>query len=328
MFAWDGANQDNFDIYVKLIGSESQARLTTHPDRDSSPVWSPDGRWIAFLRLVSPDRALLLLIPPIGGREKLLGEIRDPSLAAWRHRSLAWSPDSRWVVAPSGGFPGLALQAFSLESGEKHQLTISPESQFSDRTPAFSPDGKTLVFARFSSSEVSELYLLSLSKDLTPAGEPVQLTFESRRTFAPAWSADGSQIVFVSGRQHHPNLYRLSFPGLTRMELLPIGSRGAYLNDPALSSRGDLAYSERISDVNIWGFELSAPEKRASPPAPLIPSTFLDHECRFLAGRQEDRLCLLSFWRRGDLGLRRRRVKPFPAHLIRWTRLLASPLVS
>lgn len=282
MFSSDGVSQDNFDIYVKLIGSESQARLTTHPDRDSSPVWSPDGRWIAFLRQVGPERALLLLIPPIvGSREKPLGEIRDPSLAAWRHRSLAWSPDSQWVIAPSGGFPGLGLQAFSLESREKHQLTISPESQVSDRTPAFSPDGKTLVFARFSSSEVSELYRLSLSRDLTPTGEPVRLTFENRRSFAPAWSFDGSRIVFVSGHQHHPNLYRLSFPGLARMELLPIGSRGAYLYDPTLSSRGDLAYSERISDVNIWELELSGPEKRASAPAPLIGSTFLDHMPQF-----------------------------------------------
>jgi eukaryotic-like serine/threonine-protein kinase len=281
VFSWDGVSQDNFDIYIKLMRSESQVRLTKDPNKDVSPVWSPDGRWIAFLRQVTPERALLLLIPPIGGREKQLGEIRDPSLDGWRHRSLAWSPDSQWVVAPSGSFPGLGLHAFSLESGKTHRLTTSSESQFSDRTPAFSPDGKTLVFARFSSSEISELYLLSLSRDLTPTGELVRLTFESRRTFAPAWSFDGSQIVFVSGHQHHPSLYRLSFPGLTRMELLPIGSRGAYLYDPALSSRGDLAYSERISDVNIWGFELSGSEKKAGAPTPLSSSTFLDHMPQF-----------------------------------------------
>ena len=88
MFSWDGVSQDNLDIYVKLIASESQVRLTTDPNEDFSPVWSPDGRWIAFLRRESPERALLLLIPPIGGREKQLGEIRSPSsmfgrLAVW-----------------------------------------------------------------------------------------------------------------------------------------------------------------------------------------------------------------------------------------------------
>ena len=65
-------------IYVKLIARRISSRLTNHPDKDVSPVWSPDGRWIAFSRQVSPGRALLLLISPIGGREKQLGEIRIP----------------------------------------------------------------------------------------------------------------------------------------------------------------------------------------------------------------------------------------------------------
>jgi len=286
VFSWDGVNQDNLDIYVKLIASESQVRLTNHPDKDASPVWSPDGRWIAFLRQVSPERALLLLIPPIGGREKQLGEIRGPSLYDLQNwpRNLAWSPDSQWVVAPSGGFPGepLGLHAFPLVSSERHRLTTSSGSEYGDRTPALSPDGKTLIFARFTATNlISELYLLSLSKDLTPIGEPVRLTFENRSTYAPTWSFDGSQIVFVSGGQHHPNLYRLSLPGAPRPELLPIGSRGAYLVDPAFSPRGDLAYSELIFDVNIWGFDLSGPGKRAGAPAPLISSTFLDHMPQF-----------------------------------------------
>src|SRR4030095_11343040 len=80
VFSWDGANQDNLDIYVKLIARESQTRLTTHPNEDFSPVWSPDGRWIAFLRRESIERISLLLIPPLGGRERQLGEIRGSSL--------------------------------------------------------------------------------------------------------------------------------------------------------------------------------------------------------------------------------------------------------
>jgi eukaryotic-like serine/threonine-protein kinase len=49
-FAWNGERQDNFDIYVKLIGAGGNLRLTTHPADDYSPAWSPDGRSIAFLR--------------------------------------------------------------------------------------------------------------------------------------------------------------------------------------------------------------------------------------------------------------------------------------
>ena len=49
-FSWNGEKQDNFDIYVKVIGTEPPLPLTTNPAKDYSPAWSPDGRWIAFCR--------------------------------------------------------------------------------------------------------------------------------------------------------------------------------------------------------------------------------------------------------------------------------------
>jgi Tol biopolymer transport system component len=49
-FTWTGPGQDNQDVYVQQIGSGSPLRLTTDPAIDYNPVWSPDGRWIAFFR--------------------------------------------------------------------------------------------------------------------------------------------------------------------------------------------------------------------------------------------------------------------------------------
>ena len=49
-FQWDGEKQDNFDIYIKQIGSETPRRLTTDPHADRRPAWSPDGLSIAFMR--------------------------------------------------------------------------------------------------------------------------------------------------------------------------------------------------------------------------------------------------------------------------------------
>ena len=66
-FVWDGPEQDNTDIYVKLIGTENLLRLTNDPARDYAPAWSPDGRYIAFLRDLPLARAAVLLVPSIGG---------------------------------------------------------------------------------------------------------------------------------------------------------------------------------------------------------------------------------------------------------------------
>jgi len=50
VFDWAGPKNDNVDVYVKLNGTENLLRLTQDPAPDYAPAWSPDGRYVAFLR--------------------------------------------------------------------------------------------------------------------------------------------------------------------------------------------------------------------------------------------------------------------------------------
>src|SRR5205823_10852419 len=124
VFSWDGEAQDNYDIYLKVVGPGAPLRLTTHPGRDFSPKWSPDGRTIAFVRVQPDEPTAVIVMPALGGGERTVARFRRTRI----ERVLDWSPDGKWLVAaasPDNGPP--ALQAISIESGETHPLTIVPK---------------------------------------------------------------------------------------------------------------------------------------------------------------------------------------------------------
>src|SRR5262245_19349165 len=185
-FSWNGEKQDNFDIYIKLIGSPTPVRLTTDPAEDVSPAFSPDGRSIGFFR-VSKERATFVVIPSIGGPERLVADI--PVQNSNLDPSFGWFPDGKWAVVD-----GLAL--LSTESGETRNLTSPSHFDFS---PAVSPDGHTVAFSRWASSLLSDIYLLDLTEDLKPKGEPRRLTSLKGSSLSPAWTPNGREIIFSSG---------------------------------------------------------------------------------------------------------------------------------
>jgi serine/threonine protein kinase len=198
-FCWNGEKQDNDDIYVKHVGTESRLRLTHHPGEDLDPSWSPDGRWIAFLRRGGGDQATLLLISPVGGRERRLGEFRYESLPD----ALSWSPDNLWLAVPDqpAAKESQGLFLVSVETGERRRLTSCPELYLGDFTPAFSPDGQTLAFARFINGAASDLYLLPLSKEMIPTAETTRLTSDNRRSMGPAWTPGRIRTPVCFGRK-------------------------------------------------------------------------------------------------------------------------------
>jgi Tol biopolymer transport system component len=195
-FTWSGETQDNYDIYIKLIGSGPPLRLTTNPAEDASPAWSPDGRTIAFLRRWGGDRNELRLIPALKGAEQKLADIRTRTPNDLQLPSLAWSPDGRWLVVShcDGDDVAEGLFLISARSGEKRRLTQPPQGFRGDFTPTFSPDGRTLAFSRRLGTSASEVYLLPLSE---PVGEARRLTHHDVWAANPVWTRDGKYILYV-----------------------------------------------------------------------------------------------------------------------------------
>ena len=204
-FAWDGERQDNFDIYVKLAGPAGvPLRLTTDPATDTSPAWSPDGRWIAFVRLLPNQRGALILVPPLPGPERHLAEIdlTQPWLSDVEGPVVAWSPDSSSLIVrnkPSPAEPE-GLFALSVATGEWRRLTSLPPNVRMDTGPALSPDGRRLAFTRSVGWGISDLYVLPLTDDLRPAGEPKRLTYEIGSAPPRRGHLTGVRLYSVPGR--------------------------------------------------------------------------------------------------------------------------------
>ena len=284
-FTWTGPKQDSPALYVQVIGSGSPLRLTTDSSSsDYNPVWSPDGRWIAFLRQERGSapfaKAELRLISPLGGPERQMGEI-------WVRRVvgtpgfLAWCPDSTCLVvtdSPGEGEPD-ALFVVSLETAEKRQLTHPSPPLLGDCNPAVSADGRLLVFRRVPASFAGELYWVSLGGGVTVGSEPKRLTPGRLDGAYPAWMPDGKEVLFSA----RGKLWRAAVPGQESGDMpapLPFVGEDALMpvvSRPMPGRPTRLAYVRSLNDSNIWRIETPAPGARSSsPPVVTIASTRMD----------------------------------------------------
>jgi eukaryotic-like serine/threonine-protein kinase len=275
-FSWNGEGQDNFDIYRKMIGSPTPLRLTTHPAWDGAPAWSPDGRSIAFGRLLD-EKLVIIVIPAIGGPERVLYERRWTSESWYLPRfgfGLAWFPDSEWIVVD-----GEVM--VSVETSEVRRLhDLSDRIQW-EGAPAVSPDGRRVAFSGAFSGVHWELFVQDLDEDGSPFGAPRQLTSLNVLSTAPAWTADGTEIIFSSGTfMERKSLWRTLASGSGSPKQLLVAGDGA--NGPAISRQGNrLVFGSSEGSQNIMRLPVAAAEDGAGVPRPLITSTQQDYSARY-----------------------------------------------
>ncbi|MCI0459616.1 MAG: S9 family peptidase [Gemmataceae bacterium] len=137
----------NHDLYVLHLDKPGQARNLTadNPAHDSQPVYSPDGRSIAFLRqtikLFYADRARLMIHDRATGKHRELTANFDRSV-----NTPLWAPDSTrlYFEAEDKGYH--RLYTVSTQGDDVTPITRG----FTDVAPSLSRDGKVLTFLRSS----------------------------------------------------------------------------------------------------------------------------------------------------------------------------------
>ncbi|SPE51188.1 WD40 domain protein beta Propeller [Verrucomicrobia bacterium] len=122
------------DLYVCQADGTDLRRLTKSPQDESSPCWSPDGKWICYAAKDKEHRSLCK-IPASGGTPQRIATTGTPSPT-----EPDWSPDNKWIaytaqyrnfeicVVPAGGG-----QATLLVDGED---------------PSWAPNSRTLIYTR------------------------------------------------------------------------------------------------------------------------------------------------------------------------------------
>ena len=279
-FVWDGAEENNADIYVKLIGAgDTPLPLTSDPAPEHSPVWSPDDRHIAFVR--EGEAGGIYQADALGRTERKLGDIvpthgyHRGAYYQFARNTLSYSPDGKYLAVADSNVAGEPFSIFLLEvkTREKKRLTYPPAASVGDDSPAFSPDGHTLAFARLMAGG-KDIYVVPVT-----GGEPRPLTSESTVrpgsfTDGMAWTPDGREIVFASNRTGSFLLWRVPVSGgaPTRID---VGAQD--VSRPAISRSGNrLAWIQTSLDRNIWRAEVPGPAGQSSAPTRLIASTASD----------------------------------------------------
>jgi Tol biopolymer transport system component len=184
-------------IYVRNVIRGDGIRITSGPNDDSSPSWSPDGTRIAYIarKIGEPCRIMVASVPA--------GEVREVGRCARAEIStVSWQPGTSFLYYFDHGDESLDMVfRLDLDSGARLQLPKKPSNPLLALSHLeCSPDGKSLLVV----GGVSASTFAILIHDLASGEERIlgkmiiagsaAWSEDSRAVFASAASGIGSQI--------------------------------------------------------------------------------------------------------------------------------------
>ena len=218
-FTWNGENQDNYDVYVKLLDSESPpVRITTDPALDMWPSWAPDSNHLLFARWrFGSPKAEYFIVPALGGPERKIVETFVPIHPPMLIPLAAWVRGGEAVIVSRALSPAAEFRLFytRLDTFDAREFLPPRHDSPGDCCPTLSPDGRTLAFVRTGRDGIPNIHLatMNVARDGATAASPRQLTSEDGGAWNPAWTGGGKELLYLAGRDGTPALWRISVSG-------------------------------------------------------------------------------------------------------------------
>jgi dipeptidyl aminopeptidase/acylaminoacyl peptidase len=173
------ADEYRAELWLMPTDGSAPPRRFTSGRRDVRPRFSPDGRWLAFLRAADDDKPQLHVMATDGGEPR---RVCEHPLGV---EGFAWSPDSTRIAyvarVPEEGRYGT-------------DKDVPPEKEPPRRITTFHYRLDNLGFTL---DRRPHVFVVDALAD---GAEPVQVTRGDYDHGDPAWSPDGSSIAFVSAR--------------------------------------------------------------------------------------------------------------------------------
>lgn len=223
LIAFSKGQNGQTDIFVRHISGE-EISVTNDPRIDGSPLWSPDGKELAYLSL-NNGRWEVWRIPWLRGTGRMVAAL--DTRPEWLTR---WSADGKHIFFETEG----NLFALDADSGNIQQRTKFPRGK-----QHFSISAREDWLAYEEKVEgVTQIFAAPLA-----GGGPLQLTNEGEDNRYPAWLPDGKLFVYSSQRngiyqiclarldQSEPAKCTFGHENLTPWNVSPDGSKIFYVTE-------------------------------------------------------------------------------------------------
>ena len=277
------AYMTNVPVDTRLVWSDMNGKLIgTIPMEAGDYInveLSPDGQHAVL------ESARMIGISDLWMADLERGVVTRLSYDTGENTSARWSPDGTRVAytsAPYGGSPKIAL--VNVGTGSSMEIFLADDPAFKYLC-SWTPDGRSLVYARQEAATRRDLWILPLDGDHTPKPYLVTPYFEERGVVSP----DGRWMVYDSDESGQTEVYVQSFPDAGAK--YQVTTRGGF--NRGWSSDGRRLYFGEDSDVFVTKAAdvLPGPQFRLGSPRTVarVPKTVFDSGI----ARDESKLLLL-----------------------------------
>jgi tricorn protease len=189
------------DIFLVPISGGKATQLTDHPAYDHGIAWAPDAKSMLFLSDRNGRENIFELTPDDPEHPELVKahkfKVKQITKTPEAESGVSFAPDGKLVAFLRGG------KLWTMKPDGSEQKAIVDKTQVFDYD--WSPDSKSLVYARMDGSFASDLYIIPVT-----GGEARNITRYATFNGDVSWSGTGHKIGFVSQRRKGSNAYVIS----------------------------------------------------------------------------------------------------------------------